>query len=207
MNKNKVLMYSAGLASVVAIGALAPRGISAGSCCSVAAPIHATAAAATAAQPLAVGAAQSQIDATVKSYLAVQQLLAQDKLDGVGTELAKIRDSAKGLVAADDAKIKEQGAAIAKSAAGEPKTIKDARDAFKTLSADVIGLVHIAPQTADAAAALYEASCPMAKASWLQTSKDIANPYFGKSMSDCGKIERKIEPASGAHGAHGAHQH
>ncbi len=207
MKQNKMLMLSAGLVSIVAVGALAPLGFSAGSCCSDAAPVHAIVAPVTMAQPLAVGAAQPQIDAIVKSYVAVQKLLAQDKLEGVSAELVKIRDAAKGLASAEDAKIKEQGAAIAKSAAAEPKTIKDARDAFKKLSTDVIGLVTIAPQTADAAASLYEASCPMAKASWLQTSKVVTNPYFGKSMLDCGKIERKIEPASGAHGGHGGHQH
>ncbi len=207
MNKGKMFMFSTGLASVFAVGALAPVAFAAGSCCGDAAHATATATSVTMAQPLAVGAAQPQIDATVKSYVAVQKLLAQDKLEGVSAELVKIRDAAKGLASAEDAKIKEQGAAIAKSAAAEPKTIKDARDAFKKLSTDVIGLVTIAPQTADAAAALYEASCPMAKANWLQTSKDVNNPYYGKSMLDCGKIERKIEPASGAQGGHGGHQH
>jgi len=29
-----------------------------------------------------------------------------------------------------------------------------------------------------------EAYCPMAKASWLQTEKEVRNPYYGKSMLD-----------------------
>jgi len=29
----------------------------------------------------------------------------------------------------------------------------------------------------------------MAKASWLQTEKGIRNPYYGKSMLDCGTLK------------------
>ena len=29
---------------------------------------------------------------------------------------------------------------------------------------------------------------------WVQTSKRISNPYMGKEMLDCGKVERKVEP-------------
>ncbi|MFI5377725.1 MAG: hypothetical protein ACHRHE_00345 [Tepidisphaerales bacterium] len=39
----------------------------------------------------------------------------------------------------------------------------------------------------------------MAGANWLQASQDVANPYYGKSMLDCGKIERKIEAARAGH--------
>jgi hypothetical protein len=29
----------------------------------------------------------------------------------------------------------------------------------------------------------------MVKASWLQTEKEIKNPYMGKSMLDCGEFK------------------
>jgi len=35
----------------------------------------------------------------------------------------------------------------------------------------------------------HEAYCPMVKASWLQASKDINNPYMGKSMLTCGVLK------------------
>jgi hypothetical protein len=35
----------------------------------------------------------------------------------------------------------------------------------------------------------HEAYCPMAKASWLQTEKDVKNPCMGKAMLDCGELK------------------
>ena len=32
----------------------------------------------------------------------------------------------------------------------------------------------------------------MAKASWIQASKEVRNPYMGKEMLGCGTIERTI---------------
>lgn len=153
------------------------------------------AAAAGAADKPAAG--QAQVDAIVKSYLAVQQQLAGDKVESVGAEVGKIKESAAGLAKdSSDAKVKAQAEAVAKAADVDAKDLKKAREGFKGLSASVIALVQTAPPSAEVSPALYEANCPMAKAHWLQTSKEIANPYFGKEMLTCGDVERKIE-ASG----------
>ena len=44
---------------------------------------------------------------------------------------------------------------------------------------------------------LYKAYCPMAfdnkGASWISTSKDINNPYFGEKMLTCGEIQEEIK--------------
>jgi hypothetical protein len=142
-------------------------------------------------------AGQAHVDAVVKSYLAVQKSLAGDKVDGVGAELAKIRDAAATLAKnSADAKVKEQGQAVAKAAEGEAKDLTKTREAFKGLSSAVIALVQTVPPSADASPALYEASCPMAKAHWLQPSKEIVNPYMGKEMLGCGEVEKKIEPGA-----------
>lgn len=34
---------------------------------------------------------------------------------------------------------------------------------------------------------LIKASCPMAKARWIQKEGTLRNPYYGKSMLDCGE--------------------
>lgn len=34
---------------------------------------------------------------------------------------------------------------------------------------------------------IIEATCPMAKANWFQKEGSIANPYYGKSMLECGE--------------------
>ncbi len=140
-------------------------------------------------------AAQGQIDAIVKSYLVVQKSLAADKSEGVSDALAKIHTAATALSESSDGKLKDQAKSIAGHSDAKVKDLKSARAAFKPLSADVIALVQLMPQSAEIAPELYDVNCPMAKANWLQTPKDITNPYMGKEMLDCGSIEKKITPA------------
>jgi hypothetical protein len=64
-------------------------------------------------------------------------------------------------------------------------SLSTARDAFKTLSKRA---VHYA----GGKEGYYVANCPMVKdgeGDWVQTSKKISNPYFGKSMLTCGSIK------------------
>lgn len=43
------------------------------------------------------------------------------------------------------------------------------------------------------AAPAYLFHCPMAKADWLQKDKVIANPFYGKSMPECGELVREVK--------------
>ena len=142
-------------------------------------------------------AVRQHVDSVAKSYLTVQKLLAQDKMDGVGAELKKIRDAAAALAESGKGEVQAQAKTLAKHADVQPKNLKDARAAFKPLSSAVIGLVKVVPPSAEAAPELYEATCPMAKANWLQETKEIRNPYMGQEMLECGSVERKIEPPKG----------
>jgi hypothetical protein len=36
------------------------------------------------------------------------------------------------------------------------------------------------------------AYCPMARKYWLQKGDTVQNPYYGKQMSDCGRIVSEI---------------
>jgi len=139
--------------------------------------------------------AQGQVDAIVKSYLVVQKALAADKTDGVSNEIAKIHTAATALADSSDGKLKEQAKMLAGHSDVKVKDLKGAREAFKPLSSDVIALVQIMPQSAQVAPELYDVNCSMARANWLQPSKDVANPYMGSEMLDCGKVERKIASA------------
>lgn len=40
---------------------------------------------------------------------------------------------------------------------------------------------------------IYQAYCPMKKASWLSSEKEIKNPYFGKAMPTCGEVTETIQ--------------
>lgn len=70
---------------------------------------------------------QAEIDAVVKSYLAVQKLLAADQVDGVAAELAKIRKAADALAIAGDEKTKAPAQAVTKHAQAEVKDLKHAK--------------------------------------------------------------------------------
>src|SRR5204862_6272012 len=35
--------------------------------------------------------------------------------------------------------------------------------------------------------------CPMVKAEWLQIGDNVANPYMGTEMSECGNVKRKLD--------------
>lgn len=142
-------------------------------------------------------AVRKHVDSVAKSYLVVQKLLAQDKLKGISAELKKIREAANALAETGEGEVAEQATTIAKHADMQPKDLKAARAGFKPLSSAVIGLVNLVPPSATVAPVLYEATCPMAKANWLQATKEIYNPYMGREMLNCGSVERKVEPATG----------
>ena len=140
-------------------------------------------------------AIQGQVDSIVKSYLVVQKALAADKTDGVSDELGKIHTAAAALADSSDGKLREQAKALAAHSDVKVKDLKGARASFKPLSNDAIALVQIMPQSASIAPELYDVNCPMVKANWLQPSKDVANPYMGSEMLDCGKVEKTIASA------------
>lgn len=42
---------------------------------------------------------------------------------------------------------------------------------------------------------IYVQYCPMKKASWLSSEKQIRNPYYGSSMLVCGEVTETLTPA------------
>jgi hypothetical protein len=71
------------------------------------------------------------------------------------------------------------------------KDLKKQRLYFANFSANMIAIAKSVKLTA---APLYEAYCPMKKASWLSAEKEIRNPYYGSAMLTCGKIIETIDP-------------
>jgi Cu(I)/Ag(I) efflux system membrane fusion protein len=115
-------------------------------------------------------------------YILIQSGLAQDSIEGLSktaTAMAKaIRgDSMKML----SPKVAEQAEALAQA-----KDLETARTAYKSLSESLINYVKSLKLPVGS---YYEAYCPMAKASWLQTDKTVVNPYMGKGMIHCGVIK------------------
>jgi Protein of unknown function (DUF3347) len=134
-----------------------------------------------AAQPAGNPELMPPVKSVYDHYLKIQNELAKDSLKGVSEEAGAIAkaveaDSKKML----PAEVFKEAEALAKA-----KDLKAARAAFKPLSDSLIK--YLADHKAKGA--YVEVYCPMANAAWLQSDRNVRNPYMGKSMSDCGVIK------------------
>lgn len=142
-------------------------------------------------------AVQGQVDAMVASYLNARRLLSEDQLEGVYEELEEIRQEAQPLADSDQAHVREHARAIIERAAVEIDSLEQARGAFKGVSAALIEMLAVIPPSDAVAEELYVAYCPMAEASWLQTTEELANPYMGQKMLGCGEVKQVIPTTEG----------
>lgn len=101
-------------------------------------------------------------DLSVKAYVQIQEALA-------GDDFKKAQEIYPQICLGESCKKKF-------------KTIDDLREDFKTTSEFFIKNV---PK--NNLKGLMIATCPMAKARWIQKEGAIANPYYGKSMLECGE--------------------
>jgi len=122
------------------------------------------------------------VKSVLDHYLMIQTELAKDSLKGVGEQASAIAKAVKG----DDMKMLSPAVAKQAETLAKAKDLKGAREAFKPLSASLVK--YLADNKAGKGT-YHEAYCPMVKASWLQTGKDITNPYMGKAMLDCGVLK------------------
>ena len=116
------------------------------------------------------------------NYLAIQKELAKDSLKGVDEHAAAIAKAVKG----DDMKMLSPDVAKQAETLAAARDVKQAREAFKPLSASLVK--YLADHKAGKGV-YHEAFCPMANANWLQTEKEIRNPYMGKAMPGCGEFK------------------
>lgn len=122
------------------------------------------------------------VKSVLEHYLTIQTELAKDSIKGVDEHASAIANAVK----SDQMKMLSADVARQAETLGKAKDLKAAREAFKPLSASLVK--YLADNKAGKGT-YHEAYCPMAKASWLQTSQDIRNPYMGKSMLTCGVLK------------------
>jgi len=67
----------------------------------------------------------------------------------------------------------------------EANNIEKQRNAFSDVSNIIWKLVK---KTESLTQDVYYQYCPMKKAYWLSTEKEIKNPYYGSAMLNCGKV-------------------
>jgi hypothetical protein len=117
-----------------------------------------------------------------ENYIKIQVALAADSLKGV-PEAAKAVAEA---VRADADKKLPAAAAEQAERVGKATDITAARVAFKALSKT---LIDYRMKSQPLMAQYREVYCPMADASWLQTDRNVKNPYYGSSMLRCGTVK------------------
>lgn len=82
--------------------------------------------------------------------------------------------------------------ALQKDAGGisETKDLKLQREYFANFSNNMFILAKSVKLTA---ASIYQQYCPMKKAYWLSSDKEIKNPYYGSAMLTCGKVTETLK--------------
>ncbi|MGO3182377.1 MAG: DUF3347 domain-containing protein [Aequorivita sp.] len=126
-----------------------------------------------------------KVEAAFEQYLQVEGALVNTDAEKTATESSKLDALLKELEV-DDA---TQNAV---SAMADSDDISVQRENFEALSAGVETML----QGALKSGTVYKQYCPMAfdnkGASWISTSRDILNPYFGDKMLKCGRVDAEI---------------
>lgn len=138
---------------------------------------------------LAVSARAQDATPLLDNYLEVSRALANDDLANAKTTADSLAQKAH---SAGKHALAEHAAKLAAA-----QTIADAREALK-------GVSHCAIELAEGLPGYYVMTCPMAKADWLQKTKDVENPYMGKAMLKCGGV-KSVAPKTTQNGAQSEH--
>lgn len=123
------------------------------------------------------GPTQEQLSLFPK-YEKISSALAQD-------DLAQAKSAAQALavtaVRAHNIKLADSAGLLAKA-----DDLTRAREIFKTVSSEAVAL-------AQHAKGYFIVTCPMADADWVQSTKEVSNPYLGQAMLTCGSIKEETK--------------
>jgi hypothetical protein len=126
------------------------------------------------------------VEAIFNQYLQVEAALVNTDAAKTANESAKLEKYLKEI----DASEALQTVATAMATSDD---IKVQRENFETLSSEIESML----QGALKSGMLYKQYCPMAfnnkGASWISSSKDILNPYFGDKMLKCGRVDAEVK--------------
>lgn len=137
------------------------------------------------------------VNKVLAAYLEVKNALANDDSKLANTTAAtftaalkevnadKLDAQQKAEWAKYSEKLRYDGEHISESAA-----IAHQREHFASLSKNLYTVVKALKANESP---VYWEYCPMKKQSWLSESKTIKNPYFGKSMSECGTVTETLK--------------
>jgi RND family efflux transporter MFP subunit len=133
-------------------------------------------------------------DAIVNAYLPLAEFLGAVQtentplnIDGLAAAIRALRSE---VAAPQRQQLIDKASEAAEAMKGQP--LEKQRELFKVLSTSLIALVDAMPPSPSVSGTLYVMNCPMAKADWLQRSKEVANPYYAEEMKECGMIVRPL---------------
>lgn len=122
------------------------------------------------------------VKSILDQYLAIQGDLANDSIIGLDEHANAIAKAVTG----DEMKMLAVSVAKQAELLAKAKDLRTARQAFVPLSNSLIK--YLADHKAGAGT-YHVVYCSMVNAYWLQTAKDIKNPYMGKQMLTCGQFK------------------
>ena len=133
----------------------------------------------------------------LQAYLDMKNALAADQSKEAATSGEKLLSAlntfpVSSLTSAQQSEVNEivsDAKEHAEDIGENAGNIKHLREHFQELSNDMYDLL----KQVGTSQTVYKDSCPMVKAIWISEKKQIANPYYGKDMSTCGKVQETIE--------------
>ncbi len=132
------------------------------------------------------------LDRLLGQYYLIQQKLASDSTTGIPAAAQRMADISRQAAAAYP-KAETQLAAIEAAAVKlQAADLKFARNVFGELSGNLISFLQNSQVQPNPP---YQFYCPMVKKNWLQSDKEIRNPYYGRSMLTCGELVQALKSA------------
>lgn len=131
-----------------------------------------------------------QLTKLYQNYISIKSSLASDDSKKTSVAATEFLQTSK---AVSDKMLPKAQLVLMQSDAksiAQAKSIDAQRKVFYNLSDAMIRLANENKLSDNTVFVQY---CPMAKGSWLSKEKQIVNPYYGKSMLDCGSVKSEIK--------------
>lgn len=133
---------------------------------------------------------QYQLSQLLTHYYNLKNALVADDIASASTNAQAFLETANTI---DYKIISEGNIHTLSSGAGKiarANNLKEQRENFALLSTNMVAVVK-AIKLADRP--IYQLFCPMKKAYWLSSEKEIMNPYFGSTMLTCGEVTGTLQ--------------
>ncbi|MEO6597319.1 MAG: efflux RND transporter periplasmic adaptor subunit [Planctomycetota bacterium] len=143
-------------------------------------------------------AQRKRIDAVFAAYLALTNVLGGVLSDDAAVDPRPLIDASKALLEQATGTDRQLSDDVLHAATAlEGRKLEEQREAMKPLGTAMIALADHAPPAKQVSGKLYVVHCPMAPGDWLQTTAEIANPFYARTMKSCGEVLRTIDTVEG----------